>query len=410
MTTPDPRDRSSRSLILAFLGMSAAIVVLTVLARWLAGHRERALDGEHDAAIARARAAPGTPVIDPTLPAGVVEIDLVPVNPEFALERPATIQAGPQRCAWTRGLSASFIDLAEDRRHPVSVAGPYAAEAFSFTPPGGSRGARIAVRAIPIEPARPYFPSPDGFTPERVLWVRTTQPEKIELVWKQGATVVAMVDVPRAPGETRLAGLAGRIQTEWKQQGGHRDVSDRKVDQAMVVVAPTAPFDEIFPVVEAVQATTREMKLGSGEIITVPVFNVTVQPPAPPVARPRAEASEDDDGPRRGPAGKVRAAQIMVSGRLPPRVIERIVAAREGRVRRCYERGLINNPNLQGRVSVRFVIGNDGAISNVQNGGSDLPDAGVVRCVVQSFDDLTFPRPEGGIVTVTFPYMLSPGP
>ena len=106
---------------------------------------------------------------------------------------------------------------------------------------------------------------------------------------------------------------------------------------------------------------------------------------------------------------QVRMGATQVSGRLPPEVIQRIVRQNFGRFRLCYENGLRNNPNLQGRVSVRFVIGRDGAVSNVSNGGSDMPDGGVVSCVVRAFYGLSFPQPEGGIVTVTYPIMFSPG-
>ncbi len=95
-----------------------------------------------------------------------------------------------------------------------------------------------------------------------------------------------------------------------------------------------------------------------------------------------------------------------VSGRLPQEVIQRIVRQKFGRFRLCYENGLRNNPNLMGRVSVRFVIGRDGVTSNVGNGGSDMPDAKVVRCVVREFLNLEFPQPEAGIVTVVFPMMF----
>ena len=86
-----------------------------------------------------------------------------------------------------------------------------------------------------------------------------------------------------------------------------------------------------------------------------------------------------------------------------------IVRQNYGRFRMCYEQGLGRNPNLEGRVSARFVIGRDGAVSNASNGGSDLPDSGVVSCVVSAFYGLSFPQPEGGIVTVVYPIMLSPG-
>jgi len=114
-------------------------------------------------------------------------------------------------------------------------------------------------------------------------------------------------------------------------------------------------------------------------------------------------------GSHRAKPPQVRMGATQVSGRLPPEVIQRIVRQNFGRFRLCYENGLRNNPNLQGRVSVRFVIGRDGAVSNVGNGGSDMPDGGVVSCVVRAFYGLSFPQPEGGIVTVTYPIMFSPG-
>ncbi|MEO7036227.1 MAG: AgmX/PglI C-terminal domain-containing protein [Polyangiaceae bacterium] len=98
-----------------------------------------------------------------------------------------------------------------------------------------------------------------------------------------------------------------------------------------------------------------------------------------------------------------------VSGRLPPEVVRRIVRQNYGRFRMCYEHGLRGNPNLTGRVAVRFVIGREGSVSNAANGGSDMPDSGVVSCVVQAFYGLSFPTPENGIVSVTYPIMFSPG-
>jgi hypothetical protein len=98
----------------------------------------------------------------------------------------------------------------------------------------------------------------------------------------------------------------------------------------------------------------------------------------------------------------------VVSGRLPGDVIQRIVRQNFGRFRNCYEMGLRTNPNLEGRVTARFVIGRDGAVSNVSAGG-DLPDASVKSCVASAFYGLSFPAPDGGVVTVSYPIMLTPG-
>ena len=105
---------------------------------------------------------------------------------------------------------------------------------------------------------------------------------------------------------------------------------------------------------------------------------------------------------------QLRVANTIVSGRLPPEVIQRVVRQNNGRFRACYEGGLRTNPNLTGRVTARFIISREGAVSNVANGGSDLPDSKVVSCVLGAFYGLSFPSPENGIVTVSYPIMLTP--
>jgi hypothetical protein len=105
----------------------------------------------------------------------------------------------------------------------------------------------------------------------------------------------------------------------------------------------------------------------------------------------------------------IRQGATTVNGRLPPEVIQRIVRQNFGRFRLCYENGLRTNPNLAGRVAVKFVIDRSGSVSTTSDGGSDIPDQGVVSCVVRGFGNLSFPQPEGGIVTVVYPIIFNPG-
>ena len=100
---------------------------------------------------------------------------------------------------------------------------------------------------------------------------------------------------------------------------------------------------------------------------------------------------------------------VSVAGRLPPEVIQRIVRQHLGRVRLCYENALRTNPTLQGHVAVKFVIDREGAVSTAMNNGSYLPDPAVIACVVNAFKGLSFPQPEGGIVTVVYPLTFQPG-
>jgi outer membrane biosynthesis protein TonB len=96
-----------------------------------------------------------------------------------------------------------------------------------------------------------------------------------------------------------------------------------------------------------------------------------------------------------------------VNGRLPPEVILRIVRQNFGRFRLCYENALKKKPKLSGRVATKFVIDRDGSVKMSQDNGSDLPDAQAVACIVASFGQISFPQPEGGIVTVVYPLVFS---
>ncbi len=64
---------------------------------------------------------------------------------------------------------------------------------------------------------------------------------------------------------------------------------------------------------------------------------------------------------------------------------------------------------MNARVAIKFVIDRSGAVTTAQDGGSDLPDTAVVSCVTRGFTNLSFPQPEGGIVTVVYPIIFNPG-
>jgi biopolymer transport protein ExbD len=119
-------------------------------------------------------------------------------------------------------------------------------------------------------------------TPEKVLNLQVNDDE-FGIVWKQGSTVVSEVKVPKNPvklGEghdavVRYPDLAKKLEDEWKQQGGHRDPSDKKLDQCILHTDNKAPFKEIVAVLDALYSPQRDMKFPDGSTKKVPVFNMT---------------------------------------------------------------------------------------------------------------------------------------
>lgn len=129
-----------------------------------------------------------------------------------------------------------------------------------------------------------------------------------------------------------------------------------------------------------------------------------------PVAVPEPEEQsppENTPGDASPPENTTGDEKTTSSGRLAPEVIQKRVRANFGSMRTCYENGLRSDPKLKGRVVVRFVIGTDGSVTSVTSSG-DIPDEAVKSCVAEAVRKITFPTPEGGTVTVSYPFVFTP--
>lgn len=104
------------------------------------------------------------------------------------------------------------------------------------------------------------------------------------------------------------------------------------------------------------------------------------------------------------------ASDPPVSGRVPPSEIQRTVRGSFAKFRGCYEAVLLTDPNASGRVRVDFTIASDGTVAQLEVSLTEgtLPPE-FLACLKQSFEALTFPAPEGGVVKVTYPLVFTPG-
>jgi TonB family protein len=120
-------------------------------------------------------------------------------------------------------------------------------------------------------------------------------------------------------------------------------------------------------------------------------------------------ARGDLRGPREHGPPRVRVTRAEVRGGLSPDVIRRVVRRHLNEVRFCYEQQLARVPDLAGRVTVQFLIAPSGAVQSSALRSSDLGSARVEQCVVQAVRRWTFPRPDGGVVGVSYPFVMTPG-
>ncbi len=141
--------------------------------------------------------------------------------------------------------------------------------------------ARINSDAQVPGPPRPDVEQ-EKVEPEKQLNVQMTAEDKFVLVWKQGATTVDSIDVPRkdvvvtqGPVEVvRFPDLAQKIESEWKAKGQHSNPTDKKLDQAILHTDNKTEFKYIVGVIDAIYQTHRDLTLG-GKTDKVPAFNIT---------------------------------------------------------------------------------------------------------------------------------------
>ncbi|MGK4000387.1 TonB family protein [Sorangium sp. So ce1024] len=124
-------------------------------------------------------------------------------------------------------------------------------------------------------------------------------------------------------------------------------------------------------------------------------------PPPPAAARPGAAGS-----------GTVTPGAAVATGTLGGSISEtqvRDVVNRHGELLdECYKIGVKSSPKFMGKVTVKATIGPSGKVNKADVLRSTTKSQQVDRCVADAFEQMQFPRPQGGVTTViTFPIEFS---
>ena len=115
-------------------------------------------------------------------------------------------------------------------------------------------------------------------------------------------------------------------------------------------------------------------------------------------------------GSERKVTGQVRKkapSAVDGTGVLSPAEVVKVVNRRIGAIKGCYERALRKNPSLEGKITVRFTVAGSGKVSAARTTLNELsPDVG--NCIVAAFKGFRFPQPDGGSLTVEYPFLFTP--
>ena len=105
------------------------------------------------------------------------------------------------------------------------------------------------------------------------------------------------------------------------------------------------------------------------------------------------------------PMPQVHPGKTQVRGSLDKEVIRRVVRKRLNAYQHCYENVLMDEPDLEGKVELRFMISKSGSVARADVTKGVHPE--LDHCVERVARGMMFPPPKGGgIVIVNYPFVF----
>lgn len=99
----------------------------------------------------------------------------------------------------------------------------------------------------------------------------------------------------------------------------------------------------------------------------------------------------------------------QVSGYLSAEEINRVVRANQAALRYCYESEVQRQRGLKGKVIVQWRVDRGGLVPTARVASTTLNNSSVEGCIVRQVRKWHFPKPDGGEVSVMYPFIFGVG-
>jgi len=117
-----------------------------------------------------------------------------------------------------------------------------------------------------------------------------------------------------------------------------------------------------------------------------------------------------DLGGRGRGAVDVPVTRKITKGCLSQATVVQVIDRRRAQAKYCYDSELTRNPNLGGKITVKFEIGASGAVTRARVLDSTMGDSKVEQCLLRVVHRMRFPPCKGGgTASVTYPWLFKSG-
>lgn len=108
-----------------------------------------------------------------------------------------------------------------------------------------------------------------------------------------------------------------------------------------------------------------------------------------------------------GTVTRASARSLGVQGSIDREAVAKCVNSHLQEVRACYERALLREPGLAGKVVLEWNISTAGKVVSAKTKTSTLRNSAVEACILQNLKGWIFPPARGGIVIVSYPFLFN---
>jgi hypothetical protein len=108
-----------------------------------------------------------------------------------------------------------------------------------------------------------------------------------------------------------------------------------------------------------------------------------------------------------GTVTRASARTVAVQGNIDREAVAKAVNSHLQEVRACYERALLKDPGLAGKVVLEWTISTAGRVVTAKTKTSSLRNSAVEGCILQSLKTWQFPVARGGVVIVSYPFLFN---
>ena len=104
---------------------------------------------------------------------------------------------------------------------------------------------------------------------------------------------------------------------------------------------------------------------------------------------------------------EINTGTLHVIGPLSMELVRQVIDQHRHQIRYCYNQALIRQPELTGKLTMRFTIGERGYVAHASVAKSNLGSAGMESCITKRIRTWKFPAPRGGgSVMVNYPFLF----